>query len=74
MTFQEQMDLVLEQWEKNPIPLDFQTINENKQMCSVEGVMQQLDNLSSGAGTIYVALATEGSTAIEIKPIHIFKQ
>lgn len=74
MNFQDQMDLILKQWEENPVPLDFQNNEENKLLCSIEGVQTQLDNLSSGAGTIYVALAVKNSNNIEIKPIHVFKQ
>ena len=41
MTFEEQMDIIIEQWEKHPIPEDFQNTEHNKNMCSIEGIQKQ---------------------------------
>lgn len=75
MNFQEQMNLIMEHWEKFPIPEDFQNTEQNKNMSTVEGIQKQLDDLPSGPGTIYVAIVDENNTNnIAIKPLEVFKQ
>jgi hypothetical protein len=74
MTFEEQMDIIIEQWGRCPIPEDFLTTEHNRNMCSVEGIQKQLDALPSGPGIVLAAVAVENSSDIEIKQFNIFKQ
>ena len=74
MTFEEQMDIIIEQWEKHPIPEDFQNTEHNKNMCSIEGIQKQLDDLPSGPGVVFAAVAVDDNSSIEVKQFNIFKQ
>jgi hypothetical protein len=74
VTFQQQMNKIVKQWEKHPLPEDFKNAEQNKHMCSVEGVVSQLDNLPSGPGTIMVATVGDDSSQIEIQTINVLKQ
>lgn len=74
MTFQDRMNEVIQLWEEHPLPEDFKAVDQNKLLCSVDGVISQLDNLpgGGGAGTIYIAV-NDGNDNVSIRTITVFK-
>jgi hypothetical protein len=72
MTFEEEMKNIEEFWANESLPPEFIEIEANTPLCSVNGVLEQLQNLPIGQGSIKVAYAKDGN--IEIKTLAVVKQ
>jgi hypothetical protein len=72
MTFEEQMKIIEESWENHPITGDFLECENTRRMCSVSGVMEQIESIKGDYGIVFVATMNDGN--IEIKQLAVHKQ